>query len=74
LIPCSLTVDTGSDLDLARFMATCEKPSDREPPPSDDERDSEDDETPETPPTEAPPVPMKDPPADPQKRGPFTVR
>ena len=65
---------SGSDLDFARFMTTREKPVDRQPPPSDDERDPENDETPETPPTEPPPVPMKDPPADPQKRGPFIVR
>jgi hypothetical protein len=55
-------------------MTTHEKPTDRNPPPSDNERDREDDDTPETPPTEAPPVPVKEPPAEPHERGPFVVR
>ena len=47
---------------------------DHDPEPKRPPRDRDDrDDVPETPPTEAPPVPVKDPPVAPEKRGPYVV-
>jgi hypothetical protein len=65
----------GSDFDcLCGTMSTGDQAPDPRTPPSDEERDRKDDDTPETPPTEPPPVPVKEPPDDPNQRGPFVVR
>lgn len=51
-------------------------PSDAPRAPDDEEPDTErddDDEAPETPTDEPAPVPVQDPPSEPQRKGPYTV-